>query len=187
VRQVARQEAASCCEDPPVQQPLPSAVAAAALADATHAAAVYDDAVAWFTARVDGYSDPLAVEVWILDATLSQVVLVEHRWRGWVPPGGKAEVSELPRVAAVREAFEETGLVVEIQGRPAAAMVRSYHPDRPVTLGLTYAAIADPALTLVAEPEQPVGWKHLDRPWPSCFPDDIDRIRKYVSTCELIE
>jgi 8-oxo-dGTP diphosphatase len=182
VRFTAPQEAVSGCEDRLVRELLTLDVAAAALADATEAVAEYEDAVAWFTARMGSYSDPLAVEVWIFNATLSHVVLVEHRWRGWVPPGGKAEVGEIPRVAAAREVVEETGLVVEVRTRPAAAMVRSYHPAGPLTLGLSYAAIADPALPLIAEPGQPVEWKSLNQPWASSFPHDIERIRNYVES-----
>jgi 8-oxo-dGTP diphosphatase len=163
---------------------LPPAVAVAALADAAEAATEYEDAVAWFTARMDDYSGPMAVEVWVLDPTLARVLLVEHRWRGWVPPGGKSEFGELPRVAATRELLEETGLAVELLARPAAAMVRSYHPDQPRALGLTYAAIADPAQPHVAEPGQPVEWKPLDQLWSSCFPDDIDRIRTFAERYE---
>lgn len=160
---------------------LPPAVAAAALADARVAVAEYEGAVGWFSGRVDSYRMPIAVEVWVLDPALTQVVLVEHRWRGWVPPGGKAEPSEMPRAAAGRELQEETGLSVELLRRPAAAMVRAYHPDWPPGLGLTYAAIADPTAPLVAEPGQPVAWTSLDEPWASSFPDDIDRMRSYVA------
>jgi 8-oxo-dGTP diphosphatase len=65
-------------------------VAAAALADAKAAVDEYEDAIAWFAGREDSYRMPLAVEVWVLDPTLTRVLLVEHRWRGWVPPGGKS-------------------------------------------------------------------------------------------------
>jgi 8-oxo-dGTP diphosphatase len=87
----------------------------------------------------------------------------------------------VPRAAAARELLEETGLSVDLLRRPAAAMVRAYHPDWPHALGLTYAAIADPTAPLVAEPGQPVAWTSLDEPWASSFPDDIERIRSYVA------
>ncbi len=74
---------------------LPPAVAAAALADAEAAVAEYEGAVAWFAGRVDSYAEPVAVEVWVFDPTLTRVLLVEHRWRGWVPPGGRAEPGEV--------------------------------------------------------------------------------------------
>lgn len=160
---------------------LPAAVAAAARADAGAAVAEYEEAVAWFAERRDDHAAPLAVEVWVLDPTRTRVLLVEHRWRGWVPPGGKAEPGEVPRAAAARELLEETGLRVELEARPAAAMVRSYHPDWPAALGLTYAAIADPSAPLTAEPGQPVAWTALAEPWTSSFPDDRERIRAYVA------
>ncbi|MGI8528004.1 MAG: NUDIX domain-containing protein [Geodermatophilaceae bacterium] len=53
---------------------------------------------------------PLAAEVWLFDQSLEQVLLVRHRWRGWVPPGGTVEPGETPREAAARELFEETGV-----------------------------------------------------------------------------
>lgn len=164
-----------------MNQVLPPAVAAAALADAGAAVTEYEGAIAWFACRADSYQAPVAVEVWVLDPTLTRVLLVEHRWRGWVPPGGKAERGEVPRAAAARELLEETGLNIDLMRRPAAAMVRSYHPDWPFALGLTYAAIADLTAPLAAEPGQPVAWKSLDEPWGSSFPDDIKRLRRYVA------
>jgi len=46
-----------------------------------------------------------------------KVLLHRHRKLGmWLPPGGHIEDGELPDEAAVREVFEETGLVVELTG-----------------------------------------------------------------------
>jgi 8-oxo-dGTP diphosphatase len=163
-----------------MSRPLPPAVAAAALADASAALAEYEGAITWFADQMHSFREPLAVEVWVLDPSLSYVLLVEHRWRGWVPPGGKAEPGETPRVGAARELFEETGLTVDLLDRPAAATVRSYHPAWPLTLGLTYAAFAELDAPLVAEDAQTVEWKLLDERWTSSFPDDIERIRRYV-------
>jgi 8-oxo-dGTP diphosphatase len=69
---------------------------------------------------------------------------------------------------------------LDLHARPAAVSVRAYHPDKPATLGLSYAAIADPAAPLVAEPGQPVAWVGLDQSWESCFPDDLSRIRQHA-------
>jgi hypothetical protein len=77
--------------------------------------------------------------------------------------------------------LEETGLSIDLARRPAAAMVRAYHRDWPLALGLTYAAIADLTAPLPGEPGQPVAWKSLDQPWASSFPDDIERIRSYAA------
>jgi ADP-ribose pyrophosphatase YjhB (NUDIX family) len=46
-----------------------------------------------------------------------RVVLVRHAEGGdWTTPGGMIEPYEIPADAAVREAWEETGLVVELTG-----------------------------------------------------------------------
>ncbi|MFB6959390.1 NUDIX domain-containing protein [Streptomyces sp. NPDC056309] len=116
----------------------------------------------------------------MFDEDLTRVVLVQHRWRGWVPPGGKVEAGETPRRAARRELFEEAGVRAELLPEPAAVAVRSYHPDWPVTLGLSYAAVIDAATPLVAEAGQPVAWMRLDEGWESYFPDDPSRIRQHV-------
>ena len=50
---------------------LPAAVASAALADAEAAVAECEGAIASFSGRVDRYRTPIAVEVWVLDPTLS--------------------------------------------------------------------------------------------------------------------
>jgi hypothetical protein len=50
-----------------------------------------------------GPMEPIAVEVWAFDESFRHVLLVRHRWRGWVPPGGKVEAGETPREAARRE------------------------------------------------------------------------------------
>ena len=41
--------------------------------------------------------EPLAAEVWVTDPAFGHVLLVKHRVRGWVPPGGKVEPGETPR------------------------------------------------------------------------------------------
>ncbi|MEY9849505.1 NUDIX hydrolase [Streptacidiphilus sp. MAP5-3] len=123
---------------------------------------------------------PLGAEVWVLDSALEQIVLVEHPVRGLVPPGGEVEPGECPRDGAARELAEEAGLRPQLMERPAAVTVRSFLPRLPVTLSLSYAAIADPGLPLVAEAGQPAVWVRLDQGWDSCFPDDVLRIRQYV-------
>jgi 8-oxo-dGTP diphosphatase len=153
----------------------------AAVADAEQATAEFDGACRWLAAARQGPMEPLAAEVWVFDEELTRVVLVKHRWRGWVPPGGKAEAGETPREGAIRELFEETGLRAELLPEPAAVAVRSYHPDWPVTLGLSYAAIVDVAAPFVAEAGQPVAWKRLDEDWESYFPDDLSRIRQHAA------
>ncbi|MDH6580688.1 NUDIX domain-containing protein [Kitasatospora sp. MAP5-34] len=153
----------------------------AAVIDARRAVAEFDGARQWLADARQGPMEPLGAEVWVFDEELARVVLVKHRWRGWVPPGGKVEAGETPREGAIRELFEETGLRAELLPEPAAVAVRSYHPDLPVTLGLSYAAILDAATSLVAEAGQPVAWMRLDEGWESCFPDDLSRIRQHAA------
>ena len=120
----------------------------AAVVDAGQAVAEFDGACEWLAAARQGPMEPLAAEVWVFDEELSRILLVKHRWRRWVPPGGRVEVGETPREGASRELLEETGLRVELLPEPAAVAVRSYHPDHSVTLGLLYAAVADTATPL---------------------------------------
>lgn len=151
----------------------------AVLADVARAAAEFDDARAW-VARAGTECPPLAAEVWVTDPGFRHVLLVRHRWRGWVPPGGKVEPDETPRVAAVRELAEETGVHAELLPVPAAVAVRSYRAGWPPTLGLSYGAIAGLDVPLGGEDGQPPRWFALDEQWESVFPEDRERIRAYV-------
>jgi 8-oxo-dGTP diphosphatase len=145
----------------------------AAAVDAQLAVAEFDDARSWLDRARHGPLDPFAVEVWVFDEDLRQVLLVRHRWRGWVPPGGSVEVSELPRDAARRELVEETGVRAQLLVSPAAVSVRSYHPDWSPTLGLSYAAVTEISTLLTPEEDQPVAWVALDQGWKSVFSEDV--------------
>jgi 8-oxo-dGTP diphosphatase len=152
----------------------------AAVADVAAATLEFDRASAWLHAALEGVVQPLGAEVWVLDPALEQIVLVRHPVRGLVPPGGKVEPGECQRDGAARELAEETGLRPRLLERPAAAAVRSFHPELPVTLSLSYAAFGDPEQPLIAEAGQPAIWTRLDQGWDSCFSDDVLRIRQYV-------
>jgi 8-oxo-dGTP pyrophosphatase MutT (NUDIX family) len=53
----------------------------------------------------------LACSLYLFDLSKQRILLVKHKGLGvWLPPGGHVEDGELPHVAALREAFEETNL-----------------------------------------------------------------------------
>jgi len=151
----------------------------AAVADARLATMEFDDAQAWLRAH-QPLTEPLAAEVWVTDPTYSHVLLVRHRVRRWVPPGGTVEPGETPRAAADRELIEETGLKGELLPVPAAVAVRSFRADWAPTLSLSYAAVIGRDVPLGGESGQPSKWVDLDETWDSMFPEDRDRIRAYV-------
>ncbi|PPK63357.1 NUDIX domain-containing protein [Actinokineospora auranticolor] len=151
----------------------------AAVADARVAEMAFDDAHAWLRAQ-PVLTEPLSAEVWVTDPSFSHVLLVRHRIRGWVPPGGTVEPGETPRAAAARELAEETGVSGELLPVPAAVTVRSYRADWSPTLGLSYAAVVDRDVPLGGENGQPPRWVDLTEEWESAFPEDRDRIRTYV-------
>lgn len=151
-----------------------------AVADARLAAWEFDGARAWLEEARRHPMEPLAAEVWVTDPAFEHVLLVKHRVRGWVPPGGKVEPSEAPRAAAARELLEETGLRTELLPEPAAVAVRSYRADWSPTLGLSYAAIVGRDVLLGGEQNQPAAWFRLDADWDSVFPEDRERIRAHA-------
>jgi 8-oxo-dGTP diphosphatase len=153
----------------------------AAAQDAGLAELEFDDARAWLARARASAMDPIAAEVWVLDDVLRHVLLVRHRWRGWVFPGGKVEDGETPRAAASRELREETGIVCDLRAAPAAVFVRSYRTDWAPTLGLAYAACVARPVRLSWESRQPAAWMPLDRDWKGAFPEDIPRIRGYAA------
>ncbi|MGW1734248.1 NUDIX domain-containing protein [Streptomyces sp. NPDC001999] len=152
----------------------------AAAADVQLARMEFDGAGQWLTSVGEGPSEPLAAEVWVFDKVLARVLLVHHRWRGWVPPGGRAEPGETPREGGRRELFEETGIEAGLLPEPAAATVRSYRSEWPATLGLSFVAIVDVAKPLVPESGQPAAWTPLDEDWASYFPEDASRVRRHA-------
>jgi 8-oxo-dGTP diphosphatase len=152
----------------------------AAVHDAETAVLEFDAARSWLRSALAGPMEPLGAEAWVFDPALEHVVLVRHPWRAWVPPGGKVEPGETPRQAAARELREETGLDVDLLDRPAAVAVRSFHPSLPVTLSLSYVAVLPGPRPLVGEDGQPAAWTPVDSDWESCFPEDAQRMRRYL-------
>jgi 8-oxo-dGTP diphosphatase len=152
---------------------------AAAVADARIAAQEFDDAQAWLRTN-QPLTVPLAAEVWVTDPAFRHVLLVRHRVRGWVPPGGTVEPGETPRAAAVRELLEEAGVAGELLPVPAAVAVRSFRAGWAPTLSLSYGAVVGRDVPLGGEIGQPPRWVDLDEAWESVFPEDRERIRAYV-------
>lgn len=153
-------------------------ILAATADDVRRAVRVHDDAD---RRLAGGGLPPLAADIWVYDDTLTHVLLVEHPWRGWVPPGGRVEPGETPREAAARELREETGVVATPLELPAAATVRSYREDWAATLGLSYVAVTALSTPLCAEDGQPAAWHRLDGTWTGWFPEDRDRMRAHAA------
>ncbi|WP_432041817.1 NUDIX domain-containing protein [Streptomyces cadmiisoli] len=167
-------------------QPVEPRTLEAAIRDARQARIEHDNALEWLLRPEAPRSGPLASEVWVFDNALTHVLLVRHRWRGWVPPGGKVDPGETPREAARRELFEETGVRAEILATPAAVSVRSYHSDWSPTMGVSFVAVIDRRTPLAPEDGQPAAWLRLDEPWEGYFSEDRLRMSQctgWISEC----
>jgi 8-oxo-dGTP diphosphatase len=163
-----------------VSQVIDQMTVEAAVADARLAVVEFDDARAWLERARQKPMEPLSAEVWVTEPSYRHVLLVRHRVRGWVPPGGTVEPGETPRAAAARELAEETGVPGGLLPVPAAVAVRSYRADWVPTLGLSYVAVIGRDVPLGGESGQPPKWFDLDEDWHSVFPEDRNRIRAHV-------
>lgn len=80
----------------------------------------------WFESVWMINPQPLAADVWVFSPSFDLVLLVEHRWRGLLPPGGKVEPEKTSFEGARREQIKENGLDLRLEDRPALAAVRSF-------------------------------------------------------------
>ncbi|MGJ9405731.1 NUDIX domain-containing protein [Nesterenkonia aurantiaca] len=152
----------------------------AATADIDRAHTAEHGVHSWFQTEWAAEPQPLASDVWVFTPDFQRLLVVEHRWRGLVPPGGKVEVEETPREGAVRELAEEAGVHADLAVRPAFAAVRAYRRDWPPTLNLSYWAIADPAVELGSEPGQPACWVDVNSGWRTFHEGDALVIAEFA-------
>ncbi|MET3811636.1 NUDIX hydrolase [Arthrobacter sp. UYEF3] len=134
----------------------------------------------WFQSDWHRDPRPLAADVWVFTPDFRHILVVQHRWRGLVPPGGQVEPDETPRGGALRELTEETGVEIVAADRPAFAAARSYRKDWSATLNLSYWAIADPATELVPEVGQPARWVDVDTDWRTFHKTDSRVIARFA-------
>lgn len=135
----------------------------------------------WFQTVWAENPQPLAAEVWVFSRDFRRVLVVAHRWRGLVPPGGRVEVWETLRQGAARELAEEAGLALDLAERPAFAAARSYRADWLPTLNVAYWTTADPDSLLVPEPGQPAKWVEVDSDWRTFHPQDASIMMRFAA------
>ncbi|WP_284983522.1 NUDIX hydrolase [Arthrobacter sp. efr-133-TYG-118] len=136
--------------------------------------------LAWF--RSEWLPDPrsLAADVWVFSPDFQRILVVQHRWRGLVPPGGRVEPGETPREGAIRELAEETGLELLMADRPAFAAARSYRSGWTATLNLSYWTVAEPATDLLPEDGQPARWVDVCSDWRTFHKPDAAVIARFA-------
>ena len=122
--------------------------------------------------------------VFIINPEDKKILLVKHKKnRRWTQPGGHIEYDETPEEAALREAYEETGLRVKLLGdrfpreedfiRPLGIQ-KNRHSNGETHVDIIYAAVPNHSTDekLNFEESDDIGWfsreelDHID-----CFPD----------------
>ena len=122
--------------------------------------------------------------VFIINPEDKKILLVKHKKnRRWTQPGGHIEYDETPEEAALREAYEETGLRVKLLGdhfpreedyiRPLGIQ-KNRHSNGETHVDIIYAAVPNHSTDEVLNKEESddIAWftrdelDHID-----CFPD----------------
>lgn len=117
----------------------------------------------------------LCVTVYVFNKTGDKALFMNHRkLNKLMPPGGKVDPNELPDVAAVREALEETGLHITLVGektpvdgclmRPYGTQLNHVIPGEKDHIDLIYAAVADEheQTTLSEREASDLAWISID-------------------------
>ncbi|WP_308167012.1 MULTISPECIES: NUDIX hydrolase [Arthrobacter] len=152
----------------------------AAIHDVSIAHKAEEGLLNWFQSEWLMDPRPLAADVWVFSPDFQRILVVQHRWRGLVPPGGRVEPGETPREGAIRELAEETGIELLIADRPAFAAARSYRSDWTATLNLSYWTTADPTTELVPEDGQPARWVDVRSDWRTFHKPDATAIARFA-------
>lgn len=135
-----------------------------------------EDLESWVETRWADTPRPISAEVWVLSRKLNHVLMVWHRRRGLVSPGGKVEELELPRHAAERELREETGLDLSVSEWPAYAGIKQFQGNWLPTINLCYWTVASIDSKLSPELAQPAIWMPINDQNRDFHPDDSNRI-----------
>jgi 8-oxo-dGTP pyrophosphatase MutT (NUDIX family) len=122
--------------------------------------------------------------VFIINPEDKKILLIKHKKnRRWTQPGGHIEYDETPEEAALREAYEETGLRVKLLGdhfpreedyiRPLGIQ-KNRHSNGETHVDIIYAAVPNHSTDEVLNKEESddIGWfsrEELDK--IDCFPD----------------
>ena len=124
----------------------------------------------------------------IIDPNTKRILLVKHKKnRRWTQPGGHIEGNETPEEAALREAYEETGMHIRLLGerfpreddfiRPLGIQKNRRTTEDGEThmhVDIIYAAVPNEEKPLILNTEESddINWftrEELDR--IDCFPD----------------
>lgn len=134
--------------------------------------------------------------VFIINPEDKKILLIKHKKnRRWTQPGGHIEYDETPEEAALREAYEETGLRVKLLGdhfpreedyiKPLGIQ-KNRHSNGETHVDIIYAAVPNHSTDEVLNKEESddIGWFTRDElDTIDCFPDikiTMDYILKNV-------